>query len=95
VHRPQTILLDEPTSGLDVNAVRTLRDLLRDLRAAGRCILFSSHVMQDVAALCDDIVILSGGRVVVSGAPREILAYSGADDLEEAFVRLAHAEHEG
>lgn len=94
VHRPQTILLDEPTSGLDVNAVRTLRDLLRDLRAAGRCILFSSHVMQDVAALCDDIVILSGGRVVVSGTPAEILAHCGADDLEDAFVQLAQAERE-
>lgn len=92
VHQPQTIILDEPTNGLDVNAVRMLRDLLRELRAAGRCILFSSHVMQEVAALCDDIVIISGGRVVVSGTPAQILEHTGTADLEEAFVRAADAE---
>ena len=89
VHRPQTIILDEPTNGLDVNAVRMLRELIRELRAAGRCVLFSSHVMQEVAALCDDIVIISHGRVVVRGTPAEILASTGAPDLEEAFVRAA------
>lgn len=92
VHRPQTIILDEPTNGLDVNAVRMLRELLRELRAAGRCILFSSHVMQEVAALCDDIVIISGGRVVVNGTPEQILEHTGTQDLEEAFVRAAAAE---
>ena len=89
VHRPQTIILDEPTNGLDVNAVRMLRELIRELRASGRCVLFSSHVMQEVAALCDDIVIISHGRVVVRGTPGEILAATGAPDLEEAFVRAA------
>ena len=89
IHRPQTIILDEPTNGLDVNAVRMLRDLIRELRASGRCVLFSSHVMQEVAALCDDIVIISHGRVVVRGTPAEILAVTGAPDLEEAFVRAA------
>jgi sodium transport system ATP-binding protein len=90
VHRPQTIMLDEPTNGLDVNAVRMLRELLRELRASGRCVLFSSHVMQEVAALCDDIVIIARGRVVVSGTPAKILAATGAPDLEEAFVRAAN-----
>ncbi|MDY0067427.1 MAG: ATP-binding cassette domain-containing protein [Steroidobacteraceae bacterium] len=92
VHRPQTIILDEPTNGLDVNAVRMLRELLRELRAAGRCVLFSSHVMQEVAALCDHVVIIAHGRVVMSGTPAEILASSGAHDLEEAFVRAAAGE---
>jgi sodium transport system ATP-binding protein len=89
IHRPQTIILDEPTNGLDVTAVRMLRDVLRELRAAGRCVLFSSHVMQEVAALCDDIVIIAAGRVVVRGTSGEILAQTGAPDLEEAFVRAA------
>lgn len=89
IHRPQTIILDEPTNGLDVNAVRMLRDLIRELRESGRCVLFSSHVMQEVAALCDDIVIISHGRVVVRGTPAEILKATGAPDLEEAFVRAA------
>jgi sodium transport system ATP-binding protein len=89
IHRPQTIILDEPTNGLDVNAVRMLRDLIRGLRESGRCVLFSSHVMQEVAALCDDIVIISHGRVVVRGTPAQILAATGTSDLEEAFVRAA------
>ncbi len=89
VHRPQTIMLDEPTNGLDVSAVRMLRELIRDLRVQGRCVLFSSHVMQEVAALCDEIVIIARGRVVASGAPEAILATTGAADLEEAFVRAA------
>jgi sodium transport system ATP-binding protein len=89
VHQPRTVILDEPTNGLDVNAVRMLRELIRQLRAAGRCVLFSSHVMQEVAALCDDIVIISHGRVAVRGTPAEILAATGAADLEEAFVRAA------
>jgi sodium transport system ATP-binding protein len=89
IHKPQTIILDEPTNGLDVNAVRMLRELIRELRTSGRCVLFSSHVMQEVAALCDDIVIIAHGRVVVRGTPSEILAATGAPDLEEAFVRAA------
>jgi sodium transport system ATP-binding protein len=89
IHRPQTIILDEPTNGLDVNAVRMLRELIRGLRESGRCVLFSSHVMQEVAALCDDIVIISHGRVVVRGTPAQILAATGTTDLEEAFVRAA------
>ena len=94
IHRPQTVILDEPTNGLDVNAVRMLRELIRELRSEGRCVLFSSHVMQEVAALCDDIVIISHGRVVVRGTPAEILRATGAPDLEEAFVRAAD-EHPG
>jgi len=92
IHKPRTIILDEPTNGLDVNAVRMLRELIRELRGAGCCVLFSSHVMQEVAALCDDIVIIAHGRVVVRGEPQEILAATGTSDLEEAFVRAAGGE---
>jgi sodium transport system ATP-binding protein len=89
VHDPQNVLLDEPTNGLDVMSTRAVRAIVRHLRDAGRCVLFSSHVMQEVAALCDDIVIIAHGRVVVRGTPAEILAATGAADLEEAFVRAA------
>jgi sodium transport system ATP-binding protein len=92
IHKPKTVILDEPTNGLDVNAVRMLRELIRELRASGCCVLFSSHVMQEVAALCDDIVIIAQGRVVVRGVPQEILAHTGTTDLEEAFVRAAGGE---
>jgi sodium transport system ATP-binding protein len=88
VHNPQTVLLDEPTNGLDIMSIRALRDLLRGLRAEGKCLLFSSHVMQEVSALCDSIVILGHGRVVATGTAVELLAQSGQSSLEDAFVRL-------
>ena len=92
VHRPQNILLDEPTNGLDVMSTRAVRDLIRRLRADGRCVLFSSHVMQEVSALCDRIVILAKGRVAAHGSPDELLALSGKSSLEDAFVALAGQE---
>jgi len=86
VHSPKNLLLDEPTNGLDVMATRALRAVMRKLRAAGHCVLFSSHVMQEVAALCDDIVIVSQGRVVAAGTPEELRTRFGAASLEDAFV---------
>jgi len=94
VHRPQTVILDEPTNGLDVVAARALRELIRNLKREGRCVLFSSHVMQEVAMLCDDLVIISGGRVVISGTPDEIRRKTGSDDLEDAFVAAIGLEGE-
>ena len=86
VHKPQNLLLDEPSNGLDVMATRALRALILALRAAGHCVLFSSHVMQEVAALCDDIVIIDHGHVVAAGTPGVLLAQFGAATLEDAFV---------
>jgi sodium transport system ATP-binding protein len=88
VHGPQNILLDEPTNGLDVMAVRTLRTLLLKLKASGHCILFSSHVMQEVGAVCDEVVVIAHGKVVACGTPEELRARAGTADLEEAFVRF-------
>ena len=88
VHDPPNVVLDEPTNGLDVMTTRSLREAVRQLRQAGKCVLFSSHVMQEVAALCDEIVIVSHGRVVAVGTPEAIRAAAGSADLEEAFVRL-------
>ncbi len=86
VHSPKNLLLDEPTNGLDVMATRALRALIRKLRAAGHCVLFSSHVMQEVAALCDDIVIVDRGCVVAAGTPDSLRAQFGSATLEDAFV---------
>jgi sodium transport system ATP-binding protein len=88
IHRPRNVLLDEPTNGLDVMAVRNLRTLLMRLREQGHCVLFSSHVMQEVAALCDDIVVIARGNVVATGSPDALRERLGQSDLEEAFVRL-------
>jgi sodium transport system ATP-binding protein len=88
IHRPKNILLDEPTNGLDVMAVRNLRGLLEKLRDQGHCVLFSSHVMQEVAALCDEIVVIAQGTVVASGTQDELRARTHHSNLEEAFVTL-------
>ena len=88
VHRPRNVVLDEPTNGLDVMATRSLRELIRKLRDAGHCVLFSSHVMQEVAMLCDEIVIVAHGRVAAAGTPDALRAQTGEQDLEEAFVKL-------
>jgi sodium transport system ATP-binding protein len=88
VHDPRHIVLDEPSNGLDVIATRGLRDFLRQLRSEGRCVLFSTHIMQEVAALCDRIVIIAGGRVVADGTPEALRELAGEQSLEEAFVKL-------
>jgi sodium transport system ATP-binding protein len=92
VHDPRNVVLDEPTNGLDVMTTRSLREAIRRLREEGKCVLFSSHVMQEVSALCDDIVIIAHGAVVAQGSPDEIRGASGCEDLEDAFVRLTGAE---
>jgi sodium transport system ATP-binding protein len=86
VHSPRNVVLDEPTNGLDVMATRGLRSLIRQLRDAGHCVLFSSHVMQEVATLCDEVVIIAHGVVVAQGTPDDIRRRSATASLEDAFV---------
>jgi sodium transport system ATP-binding protein len=86
VHRPHNIMLDEPTNGLDVATSRSVRDLLQRLRDEGACILLTSHIMQEVSAMADRIVVLSGGNVVLDGKPAELRRATGLDDLEEIFM---------
>ena len=90
VHDPQNIILDEPSNGLDVMATRSLRELILKLRDAGRCVLFSSHIMQEVAALCDDICIIANGKVAIDDSVDGIRSRTGCDDLEDAFIRAIH-----
>jgi sodium transport system ATP-binding protein len=87
VHDPMNIILDEPSNGLDVMATRSLRALILRLKDNGRCVLFSSHVMQEVAALCDDIVIIAAGKVALDDSVEGIRNRTGCDDLEDAFVK--------
>jgi sodium transport system ATP-binding protein len=88
VHGPRNVLLDEPTNGLDVMSTRAVRTLIRQLKSQGHCVLFSSHVMQEVAALCDRIVVVARGRVVAEGAPDELRTRTGKESLEEAFISV-------
>ncbi len=92
IHDPANVLLDEPTNGLDVMSTRAMRDVIRRLRDEGKCVLFSSHIMQEVAALCDYIVIVAKGQVVGAGAPDDLRRITGMENLEDAFVELSGAE---
>ncbi len=92
VHKPKNVLLDEPTNGLDVMATRGLREVIRRLKDAGHCVLFSSHVMQEVAALCDQIVIIAAGTVAAQGSPEQLRERTGQENLEDAFVKAIGSE---
>lgn len=88
VHDPPNMMLDEPTVGLDVMSTRAMRQVIRQLREEGHTVLFSSHIMQEVASLCDNIVIIARGRVVAQGSPDELRRQTGEADLEDAFVSI-------
>jgi sodium transport system ATP-binding protein len=88
LHSPRNLLLDEPTNGLDVSTIRSLRDLLRRWRDSGACIVFSSHVLDEVRALCDRVVVISGGRLIAQGSPTELCVQTGTSSLEDAFIKL-------
>ena len=92
VHEPQTVLLDEPSNGLDVMSTRALREYVRGLRSAGRSVVLSTHIMQEVAALCDRVVIIAKGEVAADGTAAELLQRTGCDSLEDAFVKLIGSE---
>jgi sodium transport system ATP-binding protein len=92
VHDPKNVILDEPTNGLDVMTTRGMRAFLGKLREEGRCVLFSSHIMQEVAALCDRIVVIAHGRVVADASPAALLEETGAATLEDAFVAAIGSE---
>ena len=92
VHDPRNVILDEPTNGLDVMTTRAMRGFLRQLRDEGRCVIFSSHIMQEVAALCDRIVIIAKGTVVAAGTADELREQAGEDNLEDAFVKVIGSE---
>ncbi|HEO70896.1 MAG TPA: ATP-binding cassette domain-containing protein [Candidatus Hydrogenedentes bacterium] len=92
IHDPANVLLDEPTNGLDVMSTRAMRDVIRRLRDEGKCVLFSSHVMQEVAALCNHIVIIARGKVVGAGTPDELRRAANTENLEDAFVEIIGTE---
>jgi len=94
VHQPRNVILDEPTNGLDVMSTRAMRAVIRELRREGCCVLFSSHIMQEVSALCDRIVVIAQGKVTADGTPDELRKITGKDSLEDAFVSLSGLEAE-
>ncbi|HQZ38281.1 MAG TPA: ATP-binding cassette domain-containing protein [Vicinamibacterales bacterium] len=95
VHDPRNVLLDEPTNGLDVMSTRAVRDIIRRLKADGRSVVFSSHVMQEVSALCDTIIVLARGRIVAAGTPDALREQTGRPNLEDAFVALVGLPADG
>jgi sodium transport system ATP-binding protein len=94
VHQPRNVILDEPTNGLDVMSTRAVRELIRGLRRDGCCVLFSSHIMQEVSALCDRIIVIAQGKVAADGTPDQLRTLTGRENLEDAFVALSGIEAE-
>ncbi len=92
VHRPRNVLLDEPTNGLDVMSTRAVREIIRRLKNEGHTVLFSSHVMQEVSALSDQIVVIARGQIVAAGTPDDLRRQTGHQNLEDAFVALSGLE---
>jgi sodium transport system ATP-binding protein len=88
VHGPKNVILDEATNGLDVMSARAMRAVIRRLAHDGACVLFSSHVMQEVSELCDHIVVFSKGEVAIEGTPDELRQHTGEENLEDAFVKI-------
>lgn len=92
IHRPQNIVLDEPTNGLDVMTTRGLRRFLLNCKAEGRCVVLSTHIMQEVAALCDHVVVIAKGEVMAQGSPESLKEQAQRESLEDAFVHLIGSE---
>ena len=92
LHRPRHLLLDEPSRGLDVMSTRALRTALNALREDGCCVIMATHVMQEVTALCEDVIVIAKGHTVAQGSPRELCRRTGIDSLEDAFVSLVGTE---
>ena len=92
IHEPQTVLMDEPSNGLDVMSTRALREYILDLKKNGHSIVLSTHIMQEVAALCDRIVIIANGEIAADGTSEQLLERSGCNTLEDAFVALIGSE---
>ena len=91
IHDPQHVMLDEPTNGLDVMATRALREIIRTLKDSGKCVLFSSHIMQEVSALCDTVIVIGHGRLCFQGSLDALKTQAGTDNLEDAFIQLSTA----
>jgi sodium transport system ATP-binding protein len=92
VHDPLNVILDEPTNGLDVIATRSLREVLLNLKQSGKCIIISTHIMQEVERLCESVTVVSHGRSLATGSVGELLAATGQSNFEEAFVKLAYPQ---
>jgi sodium transport system ATP-binding protein len=88
VHDPQNVIMDEPTNGLDVMTTRSVRTILQGLKSANKCVLLSSHVMQEVSALCDEVIVISAGKVLYQGGLEQLLVHTGEQTLENAFVSM-------
>lgn len=92
IHNPQNVMLDEPTAGLDVISTRSMRTFISRLRDEGKCVVFSSHIMQEVSMLCDHIIVIAAGQVAASGTPDDLRRAAGTENLEDAFVAAIGSE---
>ncbi len=88
IHDPQIVIFDEPTAGLDIISARTIIELIRDFRQAGKTVIFSTHIMGEVSLLSDDLAIIHKGKLCYHGTYQEFVASMQAKSLEDEFIRL-------
>ena len=89
IHDPAVLILDEPTDGLDPNQKQVVRDLIKSM-ASEKCIVISTHILEEVDAVCTRAMIIASGKVVADGSPEELKSQSGAGDLDEVFRKVTN-----
>ena len=89
IHDPPVLILDEPTDGLDPNQKQVVRDLIKSM-ASEKCIVISTHILEEVDAVCTRAMIIASGKVVADGSPEELKSQSGAGDLDEVFRKVTN-----
>jgi sodium transport system ATP-binding protein len=92
LHDPPVLILDEPTSGLDVPTARTIEQTVLEARRRGKCIVYSTHVMEEAEYLCDRIAVINNGAVTITGTMEELRAATGKHRLREIFLSLLGME---
>jgi sodium transport system ATP-binding protein len=88
IHDPQVVIFDEPTSGLDVITANNIIELIRECKAQGKTVIFSSHIMSEVDLLCDELAIIDKGRIIYAGSMEEFRSRSGTESLTATFINI-------
>ena len=88
VHDPKYYILDEATSGLDIISSKVIIDFIKEEKKRGKCIVYSTHYMEEAVSICDRILLLNKGKVLIEGTVKEIIKKSGKDNLRDSFFEL-------
>ena len=94
VHDPKYYILDEPTSGLDVISSKVILDFIKEEKKNNKCILYSTHYMEEAENICDKIIMINKGQIIATGTPKEIKKKTKTTNLRDSFFELIGGNHE-